>query len=80
MPRNKTGYRWIIETVSHDSTEEEYLASGYDLIEFDARKANDIPAIYPYPPTKEMYDSGKNYYKRTFSGAMRSEIVPTKNM
>lgn len=78
MPRNKTGYRWIIETVSHDSTEEEYLASGYDLIEFDARKANDIPAIYPYPPTKEMYDSGKNYYKRTFFRCYAIRNSPNK--
>lgn len=65
MPYNKTGYRWSIQKVTHDSTEEEYIAAGYK-VDGSSRNMNDIPAIYPYPPTKAMYDSGETYYHRTF--------------
>lgn len=65
MPVNKTGYRWSIQKVTHDSTEQEYIAAGYKVSESN-RNMNDIPAIYPYPPTKAMYDSGETYYHRTF--------------
>lgn len=65
MPVNKTGYRWSIQKATHDSTEQEYIAAGYKVSE-SGRNMNDIPAIYPYPPTKAMYDSGETYYHRTF--------------
>lgn len=65
MPVNKTGYRWSIQEVTHDSTEQEYIDAGYKVSE-SSRNMNDIPAIYPYPPTKEMYDSGETYYHRKY--------------
>lgn len=65
MPVNKTGYKWSVQKVTHDSTEQEYIAAGYKVSE-SSRNMNDIPAIYPYPPTKAMYDSGKTYFHRVF--------------
>lgn len=62
---NKTGYRWDIQKTTSPATEAEYAAAGYQ-VEFDPRKQNDLPAIYPYPPTKAMYDTGKLYYQRTY--------------
>lgn len=65
MPQNKTGYKWTLQKNIYDSTEAEYKAAGYIVSGAD-RNINDIPAIYPYPPTKSIYDAGGTYYHRTF--------------
>lgn len=68
MQRN-TEYKWMIVRVNTEVTEAEYIAAGYPVTESGSYQ-NEIPAIYPLPPTKAIYDAGGTYYHRTFYSFM----------
>lgn len=64
MVRN-TEYKWMIVSSTTEVSEDEYVAAGYTISE-DERNQNTIPAIYPLPPTKAIYDAGGTYYHRSY--------------
>ena len=64
MVRN-TEYKWMIVSSTTEVSEDEYVAAGYTISE-DKRNQNTIPAIYPLPPTKAIYDAGGTYYHRSY--------------
>ena len=59
----------MIVRVNTEVTEAEYIAAGYPVTESGSYQ-NEIPAIYPLPPTKAIYDAGGTYYHRTFYSFM----------
>lgn len=64
MARN-TDYKWIIVRENTEVSKEEYVDAGYPIIE-EGHYTNDMPAIYPLPPTKAIYEAGGTYYHRTY--------------
>lgn len=65
MVRN-TEYKWMIVSSTTEVSEAEYIAAGYTLSESEGYIRNTIPAIYPLPPTKAIYDAGGTYYHRSY--------------
>lgn len=65
LPRN-TEYKWMVKSAYTEVTEQEYIDAGYAVEDKSARYRNDVPLIFPLPPTPAVYNAGGRYYERAF--------------
>lgn len=58
-------YRWRIQLKSYDITPEEFNAAPV-RVEGYRNNVEPLPAIYPLPPTEEIYKKGGSYFHRSY--------------
>lgn len=75
----QSDYGWKIEETFEEISKEEYIEAGYEVDDNVQKVTNDLPAIYPLPPTEAIYQAGGKHYQREYYNYVTSRVDGQKH-